>query len=260
VESVWEAALLGLLQGLTEFLPVSSSGHLALGQILLGWEDPSANLAFNVAVHVGSLLAVLVFVRREIVDMLTRHPRLILTLVVATLPVALVGPPAKKIVEGLSGNAVAVGVLLLCTAGILVLVRRSDGGEQTPRTLPLPRALLIGVAQCFAILPGISRSGSTLAAGLKAGLDKESAVRFAFLMAAPAIGGAGLIMSIQGDWGGGNLPHVPLAVGTSVSFLASLFAMKVMVAVVARRRLGWFAAYCAVLGAVAIGTGLFYST
>ena len=95
MESIWEAALLGLLQGLTEFLPVSSSGHLALGQILLGWDYPSANLAFNVAVHVGSLLAVLVFVRREIIDMLTRHPRVILTLVVATLPVALVGPPVR---------------------------------------------------------------------------------------------------------------------------------------------------------------------
>ncbi len=259
MESVWEAALLGLIQGLTEFLPVSSSGHLALGQILLDWEDPSANLAFNVAVHVGSLLAVLVFVRREILDMLTRHPRVILTLLVATIPVALIGPPAKEIVEGLSSSAVAVGFLLLCTAGILMLVRRSDGGKETPRTLPLPRALLIGLAQCLAILPGISRSGSTLAAGLKVGLDKESAVRFAFLMAAPAIAGAGLIMSVKGEWGG-SLPHLPLTVGTLVSFLSSLVAMKVMVVVVVRRRLGWFAAYCALLGAVAIVAGLLYST
>lgn len=252
MESIWEAALLGLLQGLTEFLPVSSSGHLALGQILLGWEDPEANLAFNVAVHVGSLLAVLVFVRREIVDMLTRYPRVIVTLVVATLPVALVGPLAKDTVEGLSSNAMAVGFLLLCTAGILMLVRRSDGGEQTVRTLPFGRALLIGVAQCFAILPGISRSGTTLAAGLKVGLDKQSAVRFAFLMAAPAIAGAGLIMSLKGDWGSDRLPHVPLAVGTLVSFFASLVAMRLMVAVVVRRRLGWFAAYCAALGLAAI--------
>jgi len=255
VESIWEAALLGLIQGLTEFLPVSSSGHLALGQILLGWEDPEANLAFNVAVHVGSLLAVLVFVRREIVDMLTRHPRVIVTLVVATLPVALVGPWAKALVEGLSTSALAVGILLLCTAGILLLVRRSDGGEQTIRTLPFGRALMIGVAQCLAILPGISRSGTTLAAGLKTGLDKESAVRFAFLMAAPAIAGAGLIMTLKGDWSNGGLPHLSLAVGTLVSFLFSLMAMKVMVAVVARRRLGWFAAYCALLGVAAIVFG-----
>lgn len=255
MESIWEAALLGLLQGLTEFLPVSSSGHLALGQILLGWEDPEANLAFNVAVHVGSLLAVLVFVRREIVDMLTRHPRVIVTLVVATLPVALVGPWAKDLVEGLSTSALAVGILLLCTAGVLMLVRRSDGGDRTIRTLPFGSALMIGVAQCFAILPGISRSGTTLAAGLKTGLDTESAVRFAFLMAAPAIAGAGLIMTLKGDWSNGGLPHLSLAVGTLVSFLSSLVAMKLMVAVVARRRLGWFAAYCALLGVAAIVLG-----
>lgn len=256
MESIWEAALLGLLQGLTEFLPVSSSGHLALGQILLGWEDPEANLAFNVAVHVGSLLAVLVFVRREIVDMLTRHPRVIVTLVVATLPVALVGPWAKDLVEGLSTSALAVGILLLCTAGVLMLVRRSDGGDRTIRTLPFGSALMIGVAQCFAILPGISRSGTTLAAGLKTGLDTESAVRFAFLMAAPAIAGAGLIMTLKGDWSNGGLPHLSLAVGTLVSFLSSLVAMKLMVAVVARRRLGWFAAYCALLGVAAIVLGV----
>ena len=255
MDSVWEAALLGLIQGLTEFLPISSSGHLALGQILLGWDDPSANLAFNVAVHLGSLMAVLVFVRSEIRAMLTRHPRLLAVLVVATLPVALVGPVAKDLVENLSSNALAVGILMLCTAGLLAWVRRCDDGEQTQLTLPYRRAALIGIAQCFAILPGISRSGSTLAAGLKVGLQRDHALRFAFLMAAPAIAGAGLIMSLKGDWGD-RLPAAPLAVGVVISFLSSLVAMKLMVRVVARRRLGWFAAYCALVGLLAIGSTL----
>jgi len=254
---VLEAILLGLVQGLTEFLPVSSSGHLALFQALLGWEDPEANLSFNIAVHMGSLVAVLVFVRKEIIAMLSTAPRLILVLSVATLPivVAVMGTPAKEVVQDLSSNIIWVGALLLCTSAILVVAMRiPDGDTEAPR-LGLSRAAMVGVAQILAILPGISRSGTTLTAGMGVGLQREHAVRFAFLMAVPAIGGAFVFMVKDGGLAG-DLSLGPMLAGAVVSFFASLLAMKLMVGVVQRRRLGWFAIYCAAVGLLAIGVGL----
>jgi undecaprenyl-diphosphatase len=251
VGGLLEAVFLGLLQGLTEFLPISSSGHVAIGMKLLGWEDPQRNLTFMVAVHLGSLGAVLVFSWREIRAMLTTQPRLLLVLLVATLPLAVLGLLARDVVEDLARNLFAVGGFLLATAGLLAYVRKRDEGTGTSARLPLLKALGVGCAQALAILPGISRSGSTLAAGLETGLEREQAVRFAFLLAAPAIAGAGLLLVLTGDWNNGP-PVLATASGTVVSFLASLLAMKVTVRVVARRRLGWFALYCAAAGCFAI--------
>lgn len=251
MDLVLEAVLLGLLQGLTEFLPISSSGHIAIGMQLLGW-DPGANLGFTVAVHLGSLGAVLVFSFKEIRAMLTTQPRLLWVVVVATVPLAVVGLLAKDLVEELSRNLFAVGAFLILTAGLLAYARTRDRGTATSARLSSGRALLVGLAQALAILPGVSRSGSTLAAGLTAGLEREQAVRFAFLLAAPAIAGAGLLLAVKGDWGEG-IPLAATVSGTVVSFVASLVAMKVMVRVVARRRLGWFACYCAAVGLFAIG-------
>jgi len=257
VDRFWDAVLLGLVQGLTEFLPISSSGHLAIFEKVLGWHNPAENLAFNVAVHVGSLGAVMVFVRREIREMLTRRPRLLAVLVVATLPVAVAGlGGAKDLVEDLSASLLAVGICLLGTAGILAVARKIREGSRTEPELGYGRALLIGLAQVVALLPGVSRSGTTLTAGLGVGLRREDAIRFAFLMAGPAIAGAAVLMALKGDWGESRLPHAALAAGTVVSFVASLGAMKAMVAVVARRRLGWFAIYCAALGLTAVAYAL----
>lgn len=246
-----EALVLGLVQGLTEFLPVSSSGHLALFEALLGWEDPEANLAFNVAVHVGSLLAVAVFVRREIVLMLTARPRLLLVLLVATAPAAAFGPLAKGAVQAISRSVLAVGLCLLGTAGILLLARRAGHGRRLAPDLPWARALLVGFAQLGAILPGISRSGSTLVAGMGAGLERGEAVRFSFLMAAPAIAGAGLFMVLDATEGV-SIPLGAVLAGMAVSFASSLVAMRLLVRVVARDRLPWFALYCALAGLLAI--------
>jgi undecaprenyl-diphosphatase len=251
VERFLDACVLGLVQGLTEFLPISSSGHLAIFQKLLGWVDPKQNLAFSVALHVGSLGAVVVFVWKEIWAMVTTAPRLLLVLVVATLPLVAVGPWAKDVVEHLQTNLYAVGGFLCFTAGLLALARRLPDGERVAEKLPLPRALVIGIAQVLAVLPGVSRSGSTLVAGLGTGLEREQAVRFAFLMAAPAIGGAAVLMLLEGGFDTGAPPFA-LTAGTLVSFAASLFAMKVMVGVVRRRRLGWFALYCVGAGLLAI--------
>ncbi len=248
-----EALLLGLVQGLTEFLPVSSSGHLALFQALLGWKDPASNLAFNIAVHLGSLAAVLLFVRRELWSMVTTAPRLMLVLATATLPVAVLGLLLKDAVESISSNVAAVGGLLMVTAAILWFASRARDGSHRAPTMPLSRALAVGFAQVLAILPGVSRSGATLAASLRVGLEREQAVRFAFLMAVPAIGGAGLLLLRDG------LPRqadgMQMIAGGAVSFLASLLAMRVMVGVVVRKRLFGFALYCAGAGLVAIVAG-----
>jgi len=256
VDRLWDSILLGLIQGLTEFLPISSSGHLALFQELLGWSDPAENLAFAVAVHVGSLGAVLVFVRREIRAMFTTHPRLLWILVVATLPLVVLVPLGiKDLVEELSTNLLAVGGFLLCTGFILALAQRLRDGDGSSAELSWPRAILVGLAQVLAIMPGISRSGATLVAGLGVGLRREEAVRFAFLLAAPAIAGAGVLMALGGDWEDGPALGGTL-VGMVVSFFASLLAMKVMVGVVVRKRLGWFALYCALVGLFSIGLEL----
>jgi len=255
VGAILEAALLGLLQGLTEFLPISSSGHIAIGMKLLGWKDPDANLAFAVALHLGSLAAVVLFTWREIRAMLTTTPRLLLVTIVATVPLAVIGLLVKDLVAALAENMFAVGGCLLFTAAVLAFVRRRDEGTTSAPALSLWRALGVGLAQAVAILPGVSRSGSTLAGGLLAGLERTQAVRFAFLLAAPAIGGAGLLMALDGGLARNGTSHAALATGTFVSFLASLFAMKVMVRVVEQRRLGWFALYCACIGIFALALG-----
>ncbi len=253
MDSVLSAVVLGLIQGLTEFLPISSSGHLALSQALLGWRDASANLTFNIAVHVGSLAAVLVFVRREIVAMLTNKRRLILVLVVATLPLGF-AVLIKDTVESWSGSIAVVGVCLLGTAGILLLARFLDDGKGEAVTLTLPRAFVIGLAQLLAVLPGISRSGSTLVAGLGMKLQRDEALRFAFLMAVPAIAGAALFDILDGGLSRIENPGA-VSAGVFVSFVASMIAMKLMVDVVRRRRLPAFAIYCAALGVTALILG-----
>ncbi len=254
--TILDALFLGVVQGLTEFLPISSSGHLALFQRVLGWDDPSANLAFNIAVHLGSLGAVLVFVRREIKMALTTHPRLIAVLIVATLPlvgVALLG--AKDWVEVLSANLLAVGLCLITTALILFLAKRLRDGDESAASMSLGKAAAVGVAQVFALFPGISRSGTTLVASMAVGLKREEAVRFAFLLAAPAIGGAGLLMVKDGGFGE-SVPVGAMAAGTIASFVFSLLAMKLMVGVVVRRRLGYFSLYCFAVGLFAVGWAL----
>ena len=246
-----EAAALGLVQGLTEFLPVSSSGHLALFQHMFDWDDPKGNLTFNIAVHLGSLAAVLIFVRRELIAMFTKEPRLLLVCAIATVPVAVAGLALKDAVGELATNLFAVGGFLLCTAAILALAMRLKDGTGRAVDLTPGRAFLVGLAQALAIFPGISRSGSTLVGGLAVGLERGEAVRFSFLLAVPAISRAGLVMVLGAD-SGVSVDWTPMLVGAAVAFVSSLFAMRLLVAAVIRRKLGWFAAYCAVVGLSAI--------
>ncbi len=251
-----EAALLGLIQGLTEFLPVSSSGHLAVFQALFGWDDDGGNLTFNVAVHVGSLGAVVLFVWRDLLEVLTTKRRLIAVIGVASVPLGVIGVAFGHAIGGLSSILWFVGVCFFATAVVLWLVRRDHRGSLSPEALSLPRAFCIGLAQAIAILPGVSRSGSTIAAALMFGVERDKAVRLSFLMAIPAIGGAGLYEAQRALAASAPLPWGNVLVGMTVSFVASLWAIRALVGVVKKERLGAFAIYCALLGAICVITGL----
>lgn len=255
--SVLEAMLLGLVQGLTEFLPVSSSGHLALFQRMLGWRDPHGNLSFSIAVHFGSLVAVIAFMRRDLILMLTRRPRLVLLIGLATVPIGIVvmSTEAQAVVAGVARDTVAVGMLLMVTASTLVAAQVKEDADGRTEDLPYWRSFLIGCAQVFALLPGISRSGVTLAAGMGAGLSREQALRFAFLLAIPVIAGATLFEVVSGGFSV-RLDIMPVLAGMLVSLIASYVAMKVLVQSVRRRGLGFFAVYCTVAGILAVIWGV----
>ena len=202
------------------------------------------------AVHVGSLLAVAMFVWSQIVAMFTKRPRLLLVVAVATVPLAAGGYFLKPLVRDLQRDLVIVGFCFLITAGLLFLVRRAKGGVVEPHRLSLWKAFLIGCAQVIAVLPGVSRSGTTLSASFLAGIERDRAVTFTFLLAAPAILGAGLLEGIDVLEARADLPWGEIAIGTIMSFFSSLIAMRLLVGVVKQNRLGWFSLYCLAAAAV----------
>jgi undecaprenyl-diphosphatase len=254
--TLWQAFVLGLVQGLTEFLPVSSSGHLVLAERLLGLE--SVGLSFEVWVHLGTLVAVGAALYRELLDMAAvflpsadparrrAGKRWWVAVLVGTIPAVVVGLAAKDAVETAFASVRVVGVNLIVTAAILFASRFFRGGDAavTPR-----RALLIGAAQALAILPGISRSGATLTAGWMLGLSGPQAARFSFLLAFPAILGAG-VLEAQ------NLAAMDRPAVLAVSFLTACVsgyaAIRMVWRVMAAGRLHWFAPYCAAVGALVL--------
>jgi len=262
--SLLDAIVLGIVQGLTEFLPVSSSGHLVIVSSLLAG-GKAAPVSFDAAVHAGSLLAVLLYFRREIRDMFValfarvRAPRaaivspeerLILAIVVGTLPAAIIGLAANDAIERAFSSPTFALNMLLVTAGVLVVAdivaarrARSSGWPS------MPRALLIGVFQAAALLPGLSRSGSTIAGGLVTGLDRETAMRFSFLLAIPAISGA-LVFALKDLAATGFADIALFAAGFLSSFVVSLFAIVFMLRAFRQRPLTLFAAYCVVISIV----------
>ncbi|MFH1501899.1 MAG: undecaprenyl-diphosphate phosphatase [Candidatus Eisenbacteria bacterium] len=258
--TIFEALALGVLQGLTEFLPVSSSGHLALAEYLLGVRSPG--VTFEVFVHFGTALAVLVYFRARIVDVVRavalraarrEHDRsdatLGLLLLLGTVPAALVGLVLEGRVEAAFGSPVLVSVLLIVTGVILWLTRRIPEGTRTRGGVR--DALLIGLAQAAAILPGISRSGSTISAGLRLGLTRGAAAEFAFLLSLPVILGA-TAMSVGDALGAGSREGAAVAVGTLAAFGSALPAIAVLMRVVKAGTFHRFAYYCWTAGLLAL--------
>ncbi|TWT46839.1 undecaprenyl-diphosphate phosphatase [Botrimarina hoheduenensis] len=258
-----EILILAVVQGLTEFLPVSSSGHLVVANALLEslGRPPTKDLVeVSIALHLGTLASVLVYYRREIARLMGADRRVLPVLVVGTIPAAIVGVGIKKGLSDAAGDALLENVLLsgcmfFVTAAILWYGARSSarnearGGGIAYQQLGWRRALAIGTAQAFAILPGVSRSGSTIAAGLAAGLSREAASTFAFLLAIPAILGAGVLEGLdifQDGSTGTSLPN--LALGFAAAFVVGWGALALLIRWVKRGRLAVFAWYLVPLG------------
>lgn len=243
--TVLEAAVLGLVQGLSEFLPISSSGHLVIAQWLLGL--PSPGVVVEVVLHVATLLSVAIVYRVRLVGLAVgaiggdrEQLRYLALLALASLPAAAVGLGFQDAIETAFDTPAITGVMLLVTGVILWSTRgRGDGAAD----VSTGRALLMGVAQAFAILPGVSRSGTTIAAALWGRVDAERAAEFSFLMSMPAIGGAALLQLPEIERSLSGASAAPMAVGFAVSLVAGVAAIKSLVWLVRRRAFHTFAYY-----------------
>ncbi|MGL4851782.1 MAG: undecaprenyl-diphosphate phosphatase [Phocaeicola sp.] len=259
----FEALILGLLQGFTEYLPVSSSGHLAIGAALFGIEAEE-NLTFTIVVHVATVLSTLVILWREIAWIfngllkfqLNEETKYVGNILVSMIPVAVVGLFFKDYVEAIFGSGLfIVGCMLLVTASLLAFsyyAKPRIKEQITPRD-----AFVIGLAQACAVMPGLSRSGSTIATGLLLGNKKEKLAQFSFLMVIPPIMGEALLDLIKMLKGAeevavNTLPTLSLVVGFLAAFIAGCLACKWMVNIVKRGKLIYFAIYCAAIGAITL--------
>ena len=271
----FEAIILGLLQGLTEFLPVSSSGHLAIGQALFGLDDGASNLAFTVLLHVATVCSTLVILWKEIVwifkDLFAKQSwrtysglndgtKFAINILISMIPIAIVGFCFKDKVEEVFGSGLLiVGLMLLVTAGLLAFSYFAKPRQK--ESLSGWHAFIIGIAQACAVMPGLSRSGSTIATGLLLGNKKEMLAQFSFLMVIPPILGEALldikdILEVGFSQAMSGISPMALIVGFLAAFVTGCAACKWMINIVKRGKLIWFAVYCTIVGAVAIIFGL----
>ena len=260
--SWFEALILGLIQGLTEYLPVSSSGHLAIGQALFGMNDGADNLMFTVAVHVATVLSTIVILWSEIDWILkglfkcelNAETKYVLNIIVSMIPVGIVGLFFKDYVEEIFGSGLlVVGFCLLITASLLLFSYYAKPRQK--EHISWKDALVIGIAQAIAVLPGVSRSGSTIATGLMLGNKKESLAQFSFLMVIPPILGEALLdvlKMLKGEDVMGGIEALPLVIGFLAAFLSGCVACKWMINIVKKGKLIYFGIYCAIVGVVTI--------
>lgn len=256
-----QALVLGIVQGLTEYLPVSSSGHLAIGSYLFGIEGEE-NLAFTVLVHVATVCSTLVVLWKEIDWILkglfkfemNAETKYFLNIVVSMIPIGIVGVFFKDAVEDVFGSGLLiVGCMLLLTATLLIFSYFAKPRQR--EHISMKDAFIIGLAQACAVMPGLSRSGSTIATGLMLGNKKESLAQFSFLMVIPPILGEALLdvlKMVKGDDAFGDISALPLVVGFVAAFVSGCVACKWMINIVKKGKLVWFGVYCAIAGAVTI--------
>jgi undecaprenyl-diphosphatase len=256
-----QALILGLIQGLTEFLPVSSSGHLELGHAILGVKTPN-NLLFAVLVHVATVLSTIVVFRKDIMILLkdffsegwNESKDYILKLLFSAIPIAILGLFfASDIEQFFTGNLVMVGSMLLVTSALLTFAHFSGNGFGK---ITWGKSFIIGIAQAMAVMPGISRSGATIATGLLLKTRKDEVARFSFLMVLVPILGAAFLDVAGGDFSDGNTIGItPLVVGFVAAFLSGLVACSLMIKVVRQGKLIYFGIYCLIVGLIAIFAG-----
>ena len=266
-----QALILGIIQGLTEYLPVSSSGHLAIGQALFGLDDGASNLTFTVLLHVATVLSTLVILWKEIVwifkDLFAKQSwrkysnlndgtKYAFNIVISMIPVMIVGLFFKDKVEEVFGSGLLiVGIMLLVTASLLAFSYFAKPRQK--EHISGWHAFIIGIAQACAVMPGLSRSGSTIATGLLLGNKKEKLAQFSFLMVIPPILGEALldvkdIFDVGFSQAMAGISPVAAIIGFLAAFLTGCFACKWMLSIVKKGKLVWFAVYCAIVGILAI--------
>ncbi|MCQ2136340.1 MAG: undecaprenyl-diphosphate phosphatase [Bacteroidales bacterium] len=266
----WQSIILGLVQGLTEFLPVSSSGHLAIGRQILGVEA-SGDLVFEVVVHAATVLATIIVFRKQILDLLKGLFRFeyndqtdyIFKIAVSMIPVFIVGVFFKDTVESLFNSLLVVGLALVVTSMLLFFsdiysfASRKEGTAAPRNGISYLQAIIVGLGQALAVVPGLSRSGTTISTGLLSGVDRSVVAQFSFLMVLVPILGEAFLDVVGGDMASSSVGALPLILGFASAFVSGLFACKVMIALVKKAKLKWFALYCAVIGVAVLIYSMF---
>ncbi|MBO6793067.1 MAG: undecaprenyl-diphosphate phosphatase [Balneolaceae bacterium] len=263
---ILQSFLLGLIQGLTEFLPISSSGHLALGRYLLN-SDTEMGITFEVVVHFGTLCSIVIYYKTEILNLIKalfrfigspsiaktdKDVKVIGFILISMIPAFIVGFTLKDYIEGIFMNPILVSGMLIVTGIILFLTKFSKNPEGEITT---KKAFLIGIAQAFAMIPGISRSGSTISTSLYLGISREEAANFSFLMVIPVIAGAMILqMGEVLEVGISNSQISSLLVGFFTAFISGYYALKYLIIILKKQGFHYFAYYCWVVG----GAGLIY--
>ncbi|MCH6199204.1 undecaprenyl-diphosphate phosphatase [Aquiflexum sp. LQ15W] len=259
-----DAIILGIVQGLTEFLPVSSSGHLELGAAILGGDKlPEESLMFTVVLHFATALATLVVFRKDIVVLLegllkfkwNEETQFTVKIIISMIPAVIVGLFFEEQLEQFfGGKVVFVGFMLLVTAILLFL---ADKAKSTENDVTFGKAVLVGLAQMVAMLPGISRSGATISSSVLLGIDKNKAARFSFLMVVPLILGKIAKDILDGALTYNEASFGYLSAGFIAAFIAGFFACTWMISIVRKSKLIYFAIYCSIVGLIAIFSGIY---
>ena len=270
--TVWNAVVLGLVQGIAEFLPVSSSGHLSIINNLFNMSDvQSGHMLFDVLLHLATLISILIVYWPDIVNItyeslafinlgpLAGQPRMhypaarmLFMIIIATLPLLLI-LPIKDMIETLYYRNVFIGVALILTGCMLYISDKMTPGKKTERSMSVLDALIIGLCQCVAVVPGLSRSGTTITAGIATGLRRDFAVKFSFLMSLPAVLGANILSLVDAFQSEINWSYVPAyLVGMAVALVSGIAAINLLRYISSKGKFGGFAYYCWVVGVLSI--------
>ncbi len=260
-----DAIILGIIQGLTEFLPVSSSGHLELAKVIFGNESlPQESLTFTVVLHFATALSTLVIFRKDIIEIFkglfqfknNEEFQFSAKIIISMIPAVIIGLLFEEELEAFfNGNVLLVGFMLLITGLLLFL---ADKAKNTNKNVSYKNAFIIGISQAIAMLPGISRSGATISSSVLLGVDRTKAARFSFLMVVPLIFGKVAKDILGGAISFSDESFGVMLVGFAAAFLSGLLACNWMISLVKRSKLYYFSAYCFIVGALAIGYSYFY--
>jgi undecaprenyl-diphosphatase len=247
--TILEAVILGIIQGLTEFLPVSSSGHLVILQSFFK-NFQQSGISFDVFIHCATLLAVIVYFYKDIVEIISmKNKKWILLIIIATIPAGIVGVLFKDQIETAFSNVILVCIMLIITGIMLFISDKFTNLAKDKKDITILDSIIIGCFQAFAILPGISRSGSTISAGIFRGLKRDVATKFSFILSIPAIFGA-LILSLKDFKNIPSTSYIPYISGFISAFVVGLISLKLLTIIIKSKNLKYFSYYCWILSIV----------